>query len=236
MLTITATATDDQYTTTSAVKDLLGTTLTSDDSLINSLISRASRWADQYVGYPLSAHKYREDVAGFGTNSLMLSRRPVVGVASIWSGTDTGTATTMLSSEYGVDHSAGIIFRDRGFDWDAPAVSRTFAVPLAPQYFSGQEDGGWLTDYIAGYTYAGFDTGSPMWTTAGETCSTSTGRRTLPEDIEEAVRFKAAEMYAGDANVLQRKVGDLQIMYAKSQTGKHRDPAEELLAPYRSVA
>lgn len=232
MLSVVTSSTDDQYTTTSAVKDLIGTTATSDDALINTLISRASRWAESYIGYPLGVASYRESLSGYGGRRMMLSRHPVRGVASFWNATDTGSATTILSSEFRVDYEAGFVDRDAGFAWDAPVIPGTFAVSLDAHFWAGEEYPDWLVDYKAGYTYAGISTGSGNWTTAGGT--TSTGR-SLPEDIEEAVRYRAAAIYEGMQGVTARKVGPLSIQYATGADGNTIDPAEELLAPYRSV-
>ena len=58
MIDIVTESSDAQLTTTSFVKGLMGTTLTSDDAQINAMITAASRWAESYVGYPLSARRY----------------------------------------------------------------------------------------------------------------------------------------------------------------------------------
>ena len=232
MLTVTTTSPDDQYATTEGVKNLLGISATSDDTMISNMISRASRRADSYVGYPIGLAGYRETLSGYGGRRMMLSRRPVRGVESFWNATDTGTATTMLSSEFKVDLDAGFIERDEGFEWDAPAVPRTFAFPLASHPFAGEEEAPWLADYIAGYSYDGIGATEDLYTTRGGT--TSTGR-TLPEDIEAAVIHWAAAAYENEHGVTERKVGDLQVKYATDSAGSVVDHAEELLGPYRSV-
>jgi hypothetical protein len=232
MLEIVTASSDPQYTTTAAVKALLGTTETSDDSLINSMITVASRWADNYVGYPLSAAGYRETLSGFGGRRMILSRRPVRSVDSLWSATDTGTATTYLTSEFKVDRDDGFLERDEGFAWDAPGVPRPFSVPLGVAYWAGEEESPWLADYTAGYTYSGVTTDSDIWST--EHGTTSTGR-TLPEDIEHAVLMKAAELYEDEGDIVERSVGDLRLKYATNRSGMPtKSPAETLLDQYRS--
>ena len=232
MLTLISSSTDEQFATTAAVKNLLGLTTTSDDPLINSLITRSSRWAETYINRgPLGAASWRETLAGFGGRRMMLSRRPVYAVPSLWGATDTGTATTYLSSEFKVDKGAGFIERDAGFAWDVPPVPRGFAT-MEGGPFSGEERSPWLVDYMAGYSYAGIATGSANWSTAHGT--TSTGR-TLPEDIEEAVRHRVAAIYEGNQGIVSRAVGDLRIQYATANDGQVYDPAVELLKPYRAV-
>ena len=233
MLEIVTESSDRQLTTTSAVKDMLGITSTSDDSLIDALITQASQWAENYIGQgPLTVQSYRETLSGFGGRRMMLSRRPVRALPSLWSATDTGAATTILSSEFKVDHAAGLVERDAGFAWDAPAVPKPFAIPLDPAFWPGEEMARWLSDYKAGWTYAGISTGSDNYSTVHGT--TSTGR-TLPEDIEEAVIHRTASVYGGEAGVEMRKVGDLQIKYATGSDGMPFDPAAALLDTYRSV-
>ena len=233
MLDVVTKSTDVQLTTTAAVKDLIGATGSSDDTLIDSLITRASRWAETFVGRPLTAQAYRETLSGFGSRRLSLSCRPVRAVTGFWGATDTGTATTMLTSEYKVDHDAGFFERNAGWAWDAPGIPRPFSIPLAPAYWPGEERAPWLADYVAGFTYDGIDTGSALYSTVHG--STSTGR-TLPEDIEEAVRYRVAAMYEGNEGVVERSVGDLRVKYATFVDGRAVDPAADMLAPYREVA
>lgn len=234
MITVTATSTDEYLTTTAAVKLVLGVETMSDDPYLSALIKRASRRVETYLGRgPVTLQSYRESLSGYGDRTLMLARRPVQSVSSLWDSTSTGSATTIQSSEFRVENrEAGFLDRDAGWAWDAPQIGRTFAVPLAPTPFAGQEEKSWLCDYAAGWTLGGVDTGSPNWST--EQGSTSTGR-TLPEDVEEAVILWTIEAYTGQRGVIRRKVGDLSIDYARSVTGKQVDPAEELLASYRSV-
>ncbi len=164
---------------------------------------------------------------------MTLSRYPVRSVDSMWSATDTGAATTVLSSEFKVDREAGFIERDQGWAWDAPGVGNPFAIPLSGSPFPGEERSPWLVDYVAGYTYDGFTTDAALYSTAGPGGTTSTGR-TLPEDIEDAVSRKAAAIYMGDEGVIERKVGDLAVKFA-TVGGAPRDLAAELLNSYRTV-
>jgi len=234
VLTLTTSSTDAQFTTTAAVKTLLGITDTADDALLDSYITQASRWAENYIGHgPLSAQSYRETAAGFGGRNLQLSHRPVRAITGFWDATDTGTATTMLTTEYRLDADVGMLSRDAGWAWDAPGVPRPFALPLAAAYWAGEEAEPWMVDYVAGWTYSGLSTASDNWSTVQGT--TSTGR-TVPEDIELAVQLRVLALQSGDLGVVERSVGDLRVKYQSGDEGSRMDPAEELLAPYRSFA
>ncbi len=234
-LTITATSTDDVYTTTAYVKSLIGTTATSDDATISALIRAASRWVDNYLGYPLVATKYRETVPTFDRRKMMLSRAPLRNVSGLYFGTDTGTDDQLLASEYRVESSdAGMLSRDEGWEWTVPVQQDLTQRPL-----SGQEFKPWLVDYVAGYTYAGVDTGSNLWSTEHGATSTA---RTLPEDIEHATALKAIAMYQGidsaQGDVTKEQLGDLEIWYSASTGGieRARTAAQELLLdPYRRM-
>ena len=85
---------------------------------------------------------------------------------------------------------------------------------------------------MAGWTYAGLDTGSVHWTTAGG--STSTGARTLPADMERAVVEKVRGWWERRSGLRSRSVGDLSVTYASETEGP--GPAEALLGPYRRIA
>lgn len=230
----TCIASSDAYlTTTAAVKLRLGTTLTSDDAYLSDLILSASKWAETYVGYPLSAQAYRETLPSYGTRRLMLARTPVRTVAGLWDATDSGTATTVLSSEYRLEPGPGFLDRDAGWAWRTPSVSAPFAVPLSASPWPGQELPTWMAEYVAGYTRGGIDTGSDLWSTAKGT--TSTGR-TLPEDLEAAVIAKVVSLYesGGGEEIAELAVGDLRQRASSFGAGgaAKKSRAEQLLAPY----
>ncbi len=234
ILTVVTSSTDEQLASTDAVRKLVGLTTdeTSDDARISTLISQASRWAETYIGRPLSAASYRVALSGYGSRRMLLGRYPVRAVSSLWNATDTGSATTILSSGFKVDREAGTIERDAGFAWDASGVPRPFAFPLAGSAWPGEERAPWLADFVAGYTYAGIDTGSDNYSTAGPGGTTSTGR-TLPEDIEDAVARRAADIYDGNVGVIEERVGDLGVKYA-TVGGQPIDQAAQLLDAYRT--
>lgn len=231
---ITATS-DAQLTTTGFVKLLMGSTTTADDATLNTLITAASKWAQAYVGYPLVAQRYHELTPSYGSRRLMLARSPIRSIKNgPFTATDTGSATELDSSSFRVNREAGMLDRDQGFAWDTPSYGRPFSAGLRETPNPGQERPIWFSDYIAGYTYGGIDTGSTIWSTRAGT--TSTGR-TLPEDIEQAVALKVVQMFEGNEGVMERAVGDLRVRYGSfGDTSKASDPSTSLLNPYRRIS
>lgn len=236
MLTVCCTSTDVDLTTTSALKSLLGTTSTAQDAWLATVIRSASRWAESYVGYPLTAQSYSETLAGYGRRELMVKRTPIRNVDRIMTATTTDDATEITSTEYILeDEDAGLIARNQGFHWTATLESNNFlaATPLEYHPMGGQEYKPWLVDYRAGWTYSGLTTDSPNYSTGNGT--TSTGR-TLPEDIEQAVLFRAQALYEDADEVASESLGDLAVNYRSLGTdptsGKQISKAELLLGPY----
>src|SRR5437660_1768210 len=123
MLVTTVRSTNPDLTSTGMLKGLvIGATATStaQDGQLSNLIRQASRFAETYVGYPMSVQTYRETVPAFGRRNLMLSRTPVVAVLAVYDATDTGTATQVNTSEFRVeDAEAGLLSRDQGWAWSA---------------------------------------------------------------------------------------------------------------------
>lgn len=209
-------------TTTARLRDLLGTTATSDDSHMGDLVLRASDWAERHLGYPLLAQVYSETLPAYGGLNLVLSRTPVRGVLRVFDATDTGSATEIKSSEYRIeDRDAGFLSRNAGWEWTAQQ-----SVKLSEYVVPGAETRPYLVEYVAGYALDGLDTGSEAWTTK----ATSTARD-LPYDVEQAVLEKTREFYEGGGGVTSKRVGDLAITYSEGP-----GPAEKLLGPWRRYA
>ncbi len=245
MLRTCVASTDVDLTTTGALKQLIfGATATStaQDAYLSLVIRRASKWAETYVGYPLTLQTYQETVASYGMRELVLSRTPISAVDRVFDSSDTGTASQVLSSEFRVeDPDAGFLSRDLGWAWSATLQARYGnayvsgggpAFPLSPEPVPGDEYRPWLVDYRAGYVYGGLSTDSANWST--EKGSTSTGR-TLPEDIELAVLIAAQEIFENRNDVLSESLGDVSVTYAnRSSAGPDSMTSyEKILAPYR---
>lgn len=215
---VSATSTEG-LTTTTAFRQWLGSTATSDDSAQQWSILRASSWAESQLGYPAAVQVYSEIVPAFGTRELLLSRVPVRRVLRVFDSTTTSGANSYTSSEYRIeDADAGILTRDQGYAWTAFSY-----VGASDTVIPGSERRPWLVEYVAGW-------GGAAGATA--TCiSTSTGAM-LPYAVEQAVLLKAREFYQADGNVVSKKIGDLSITYATLGSGRPVDPALEALRPF----
>ncbi len=231
LIDVIVASTDRDLTTTGVVRTMLGlsTAQTSEDANISASIRVASRWAETFIGYPLTVQTYRECLAAYGTRSLVLARTPVRAIPLLMATTSTDDGSQVLTSEYQLRREAGLIQRPAGWAWSVPSESYLEGRPLA-----GQEYPDWLTDYVAGWTLDGVSTGSDNWST--EKGTTSTGR-TLPEDIERAVALRARDLYMQDEDVVEEKVGDLSVKYASRTSGSARPSvAESMLAIYARTA
>lgn len=238
-LSVCASSTDLDLTTTGQLKKLLNTTSTAQDAFLSTLIRSASKWTENYIGYPLTAQSYSESVAGFSRLQLMLKRTPLRAVDRILDATDSGTASQIFTSEYAVDdEDASVLTRPVGWDWNPVFAGHLFdsATPLQLTPMSGQELKTYLVDYRAGYTYGGMSTSSNNYST--EKGSTSTGR-TLPDDIELAVLFRAQAFYVGGDETASESLDGISVNYRSlgtDQNGHLITRAQDLLAPYQRFA
>lgn len=235
-ITVCASSTDLDLTTTGMLKNLLGTTSTANDAYLSTLIRTASKWAETQVGYPLTAQSYSETVAGFSRLQLLVNRTPLRAIDRILDATDSGTANEIRTSEFVVeDRDAGILTRPQGWDWNPLMAGHLFdsALPLSLTPMPGQEMKTYVVDYRAGFTYRGLETSSVNWSTQKGT--TSTGR-TLPEDIELAVMFRAQAFFVGGDEAASESLDDLSVNYRSLGTdanGRLLTRAADLLEPYK---
>ena len=240
MLAVCVSSTDTALATTGdAMFAAFGATSTSmvatteEINYLGRLVTRASAWAETFIGYPLTAQVYSETVASYGDRNLMLSRTPIVRVLRFFDSTATCEATAICSSEFRVeDAGAGLLSRDGGFRWTADRfdAETCFSLGLTPSYLPGREARPWLVEYVAGYRVTG-STVTCMGVSSGDDAYT-TGA-TLPDDIVQAVAVRAAELYANPMGVRARRVGDLSVEYASAGPGGSPGGAEALLSPYR---
>lgn len=219
-----ATSTDGALSSAAELRLVLGATSTGSDAYQQSLVVRASRWAKTYLGYEPLSQVYSEKVAAYGTPTLLLGQAPIRAILRVFNTTSTDEATAYTSTEIWIDDErAGTLTRPTGFDWTARGIPGVMAEGVAP----GSEEKPWLVEYQAGYVYPE--------TSSTEYGTTSTGR-TLPEDIEQAVLLRAAELFrqGQSAGIVSKSVGDLSITYGSaSATSNARSEAEDMLAPYR---
>lgn len=187
----------------------------SEEAYLARLITRASRWAETYVGYPLLCQTYVESVPGSGTKTLLLSRTPIRSLAKIIEGSSSTSDGLLLdSTSYTVDDAdAGTVRRDLGFLW-SPQVGSDIARSIVP----ASETRNYWVEYEAGYLYPGDETTGPD----------------LPEDIQQAVIEKVAQLYERSGNVASKRLGDYAVTY-KSESEGASDPSD-LLDPYTRIA
>lgn len=239
LVTVLAPASVDSLTSVQALREVLGTTSTANETAQANTLKRATAWAESYVGRPLRLQTYSEVVAGYGDFYLLLTHRPIRRVVRVFSGTDTGTATEYTSTEYSIDPGTGRLYRPAGYPWTVTRgrpPSGGFALdPVEVQPIPFGEMQSFLVEYSAGYV------GEDGTTSTGDG-STSTGR-TLPHDIEAAILAKAGEWVKfgayGGPQVTNKSVGDLSIGYSSpgsgSGGGAGMGMAESMLAQYRSI-
>lgn len=207
MLEVVTPAANKQLTTLEAVKGELGITDTAQDALLSALSDRASDAIVTFCGRPFAQEGYRETVAGYGGTRLLLSRTPVVGVASVLA--DSEIITDWLLE----DAEAGLLFRKRGWQW-APILGWN----IVWQPVGGSENLNFTVEYTAGYVLPG-----------------DAGVRTLPCDIEQACIEVVKAWYAGrerDPAITGERLGDYQASYAVQGLPA---AARELLVPWRRL-
>lgn len=226
----TCTASTEGLTTAASVKTLLGITGTSDDTLLATLVTRATAAVEAYVGYPLRLQVYSESVSGFGSRTLMLARTPIRVILRAFDSTDTGTATAFCSSEYRIeDDKAGLLSREAGFVWNAP-----IATEFVDSYQPGQESKPWLFEYAAGYR--------PL-----ESTTTCYGITSTAADLPADIAMAAEEVVKGwyltrqaDPSVQSVTVGSLSMTFKSggsgASVGSLPESATKLLSRYRRLA
>lgn len=202
MLAVCTSSTELALITTQQLRDVLGTTSTSDDSLMQSMCNRATAELSGYLGYPLIRNVYSETVAGFGSNELQVSRVPVLSVESIYYSTQ-----LVESTSYVIDNpSAGILSRDLGWAWTA-GLQYELTGHVAPN----SELKRFTIVYEAGYALSGSTAAG--WLTTGEP---------VPYEIEDALLAAATFRYKAksrDLSITSKRIGDLSISYAENLTG-----------------
>ena len=206
---------------------------TQDIEYAGRLATRASAWAETYLGYPLTLQVYSETLGGDGGHDLFLSRTPLVRVLRFFDSTATCEATAICSSDFRVeDAAAGILTRDGGWRWthERNDAETCFSLGLTGAYLPGRATRPWLIEYVAGYRVTG-STVTCMGVSSGHDAYTT--QATLPDDIVQGVAVRAAEFYSNPMGVTSRRVGDLAVTYASAG---ELSGAAALLDPYRRIA
>jgi hypothetical protein len=191
MLEVVTAATNFQLTTLAAVKAELGISGTTEDTLLGSFIDQASAAIVDYCQRPFAQEVYKETVMGYGSNRLMLSRTPIVAVASV-------TADSEVITDHLIENAdAGILYRKLGWQWTAPLGWNVTSYPM-----SGREELLFAIQYTAGFILPGDATTEKL--------------RTLPQAVEKACIETVKAWYLGrdrDPFMTGQKIGDLQVQY-----------------------
>jgi len=235
MITVLATATDEDLVTLENLKETLDITDANLDNKISRIITRAGKRVSSYIGTPvLGLQKYQAILPSYGSINLQLPRHPVRDILRVFDGTDTGVDNEYTSTDYRVDKERGWLNRDEGWGLSRQVEDRT-AGP-AEIVVPGGEYKRWLVEFTAGYVLSGgLSTSSALWSTAGG--STSTGP-TLPDEIEDATIEVAKGMYLSrlrDPGVTSERVGEVSITYQQPVGDGIPPSIAAILAPFRSM-
>ena len=101
--------------TNTQVKDYLGISGATDDTLITTLITRAQAMMERYCNRVFESASYTEDHSG-GSSTIQLKNTPVTAVASVSSLDASGNATALPSTGYRFDGDTGILSVTSGDD------------------------------------------------------------------------------------------------------------------------
>jgi hypothetical protein len=216
MLTVITASTSNNLTTLDALKSHLGTTSTAYDEQLEDAIVAASDTVATYMGYYPLRQTYRETLAGYGGQQVMVSRTPLTSVSAMYYGS---TGLLVDPTGYWIENAeAGFIVRDLGFPWSA-GVEWDLDAHIAPR----TERKVFIVDYTAGWVMS---TGST---------------RTLPADIEHAAVEAAKSLFLGrrrDGAISSKSVGALSVTYGSAPSGAAYAIPEEsrgFLERYRRI-
>lgn len=196
MLRVCTSSTESALLSLTAYKASAKITTTSDDTIVQYALDRATALIEGYVGYPLRRQVYEETLAGYGSLELSVSRTPLRAIESILHST-----SLVASTEYEIaSESGGLIYRELGWPWTAG-----LEYDLTPHVAPKTELKSYTVVYEAGYCINGST--ADGWLTTGEP---------VPADIEGAITMAASFVYKSasrDLSVASKKVGDLTITY-----------------------
>lgn len=170
-------------TTLATVKTELGILDSSLDDVIARLINAASVRILRATGRRRLAYSaaYVEDVAGYGTGSLVLSLTPVRSVASLsFDGSAQTTSDLELPAFNAGEDNDGIVRRSGGFLWTAATAGES----VTGQGVIGSERRLYRVTYAGGFICPGQATAGPPALV-----------RDLPEDLEQACIDLVTSLY-----------------------------------------
>lgn len=185
MITIITPATKAQLTTVNAVKEQLCINDTAKDGQINRAILTATDFIQRITGQVFAKETIEEKVAGFGDTNLMLTRTPIISVASIMY-----NAEPVIDFEI-TDAKAGFLYRESGWVW---TTNRFW--PGDPIPSSEKKD--FIVTYDAGYVMPGV-----------------TGRNLPYDLEDVAIELVRIKLEGQPLNVENIRVGDYSATFSK---------------------
>ena len=139
---VTETGTVTELITTAVAKSHLRVDISTDDTLIDSMVTAARIYCENFCGRSFATHTYRADIPNF-YDEMVLPGRPIQSVSSIkYYNTDSPEAlTTLAANVYQLSQFS--VVRRYGMDWPTAWAIRRDAVQIT---------------YVAGY----LDNASPI--------------------------------------------------------------------------
>jgi len=211
---------DNALTTLADLKTQLGISGATEDNELTRIINVASQTLENQIGRKLYYEaSISEDLGGYGTPQLALSRTPLVSITSV-----TFDSTTVPAADYETySLDAGLIYRPGGWSWTTPTLGNITSDPF-PGYerklYTVVYDGGWVTPQQVGVP-------TPV--------------RTLPYDLEEAALRIASGIYrmrGRDPSINSERLMSWNVSYnASAITGVAFDAyVRGVIASYQRVS
>jgi hypothetical protein len=111
-ITVVTANTNKKLVTLSQFKDMLGITGSTNDALINSIISRVSAFVETYCNRKFSKQTIKETLPMEGSRNIVLSRFPVISITAI-----KYDGTTVPVADYALNvPDAGLVFAKNGWN------------------------------------------------------------------------------------------------------------------------
>lgn len=216
---------DHALTTLDEACGQIGINVGDDDDAVIRAVNRASRRIASFCGRELHySSGIVENVGGYGTTDLVVSRFPIASVASV-----AFDGATIAANDYDIlDGLSGVIYRRAGWLW---TTTREYGV--AQPFRPGAEEKLYAVTYAGGY-----------WTPAQGPLSAKPAAATaLPDDIEQAAIELAAITYqrrgGAGADVASESLMNYSVTYRDgvggdgAWTGGMPPEIAAMLAPYR---
>lgn len=197
-------------TTLATVRSELSLTSSADDTYLCRLIEGASDFIAQYCNRDFYKATVTEKVKGFGAVRIVLSRTPIISIASI-----SYLGSTIDSDSYEIENaSTGFLYRSAGWNWTAQLWLNT-----TDDVAVGSERAAFSATYTGGYV-----------------TPNQSGTRTLPYDLEDVCIQLVTQRYrrrGQDASVESESLGDYDVTYAGRNEDRLPASAKRVLDGYK---